>query len=90
MSRTDRDLALAQAACRLRAAAPSAWDEFTQAFQAYSTEVRDSFLTTPQADLAIIQGQARACAALLNVLRDAPRLVDEARTRNQQRNANRT
>lgn len=81
MNEPELKLDLAKAALEVRAASPARWDEFVKAFAAYSTHVRDRFLTEPADRLQNIQGQALACAVLTDLLRDAPRLVEQAQRR---------
>lgn len=81
MTRNQAELALAQAALRVRGGRPDDWADLLKALDSLSATVRDQLLTTPLPDLPVIKGQAMACQLVLGVLRDAPRIVEDARTR---------
>jgi len=77
---TDRDLILA--AARLARTAPESWQQFLGAFSNYTEVQRENCISSPLEHLAVNQGRAQNCVALLRLLSDAVKLADQIERKN--------
>jgi hypothetical protein len=76
MSYFEKELELCRAAVRLRAASPTAWDDFVISLANYSTEVTRLCISSAPDVLLREQGKAQAVALLVGTLHEAPATVE--------------
>jgi hypothetical protein len=76
MSFTPRQVAFVKACMDLRAAAPTAWDDFLAAVDAEVAAAKDLCVSSPQDLLVNAQGRAQALVNFARQLRDAPNLAE--------------
>ena len=69
---------LIDAAMRLRANAPQAWDDFVEVMGRLSTIKAAELVKAPAESVQQMQGQARAFADIVEMLTDAPRKAAKA------------
>jgi hypothetical protein len=65
---SEKDLIIT--AANLSRVAPEAWDKFVAAFEVSAAQKMGECIAAPIEMLAVAQGRAQACAALLALLKD--------------------
>lgn len=69
---------LVQAAMRLRAASPAAWEEFLQAMRHYQAQLVGQMVSVDPSMLLKAQGMAQMMTELTSTLMDAPKITEKA------------
>lgn len=67
------------ACCRLREAAPHAWNDFTNALRFLTASKAADLVKAPAETIFMVQGQARGYNELLQMMLNAPSVIEKAR-----------
>ena len=80
VSKQDYPLVLAMAV--LARSSPTAWVELVREFERYTARVKDQFVLAGPDVMQIMQGRARECNAMFDMLKDCVSVVDNAAAKN--------